>query len=145
MVIWSDHHHPHTWQAGGILSRKLEKPVGDAPKLRDITFTRPVCSIHYIHYTLLNYYTLHYVTLHFTLTHWGCIALQWEYRDITLCDITFRYNPLGLHCIALGIPWHYIPDSPDRDKNPQPTFTFNVGTKTSHHRHHYQCGAIKHF
>ena len=31
-------------QAGGILSRKLEKPVGDAPKLRDITFAWPaVC------------------------------------------------------------------------------------------------------
>ena len=38
-------------QAKGILSRKLEKPDGDAPKPRDITFAkRVVSSFHITHY-----------------------------------------------------------------------------------------------
>ena len=40
-------------------------------------------------------------------------------------------SSIECNCLAGGILWHYIPDSLDCDQDPQPTFTFNVGTKNN--------------
>ena len=133
--------------ARSVLSRKLEKPVGDAPKLRDITLPGihtvqlgykykykylvnkmcTFCSVLYNQYLHCSKAPWHYFALHVHCVHCAT-RLYKACNDSLQCSelrnpkcycqsILYRAGQRNA-CTRLGaleIPWHYIPNSLDRD------------------------------